>query len=138
MPLKDPIERKEYDKKYYKKNKNKRKQTSKLWAQNNRESYNKNSNKSYYKNREKVIKRNMEYERKKLKTDMKLVLRKRLANRLWKALKGKGKSKSTMDLLGVPHFDFLKTWIECKFKEGMTWENRQSLAYRSHNSLFFF
>jgi CO dehydrogenase/acetyl-CoA synthase beta subunit len=43
MPLKDPIERKEYDKKYYKKNKDKRNQTSKLWAQNNRESYNKNS-----------------------------------------------------------------------------------------------
>jgi hypothetical protein len=30
----------------------------------------------------------MEYERKKLKTDMKLVLRKRLRNRLQKALKG--------------------------------------------------
>jgi hypothetical protein len=82
MPLKDPIERKEYDKKYYQKNKDKRNQTSKLWKENNRERYNKNSNKSYYKNREKVIKRNMEYERKKLKTDMKLVLRKRLRNRL--------------------------------------------------------
>jgi hypothetical protein len=87
MPLKDPIERKEYDKKYYKKNKDKRKQTSKLWAQNNRESYNKNSNKSYYKNREKVIKRNIEYERKKLKTDMKLVLKKRLSKQIVESIK---------------------------------------------------
>jgi hypothetical protein len=50
--------------------------------------YNKNSNKSYYKNREKVIKRNIEYERKKLKTDMRLVLKKRLRNRLHQVLKG--------------------------------------------------
>ena len=35
MPLKDPIERKEYDKKYYKKNKYKINQTSKLWKENN-------------------------------------------------------------------------------------------------------
>jgi hypothetical protein len=106
MPLKDPIERKEYDKKYYQKNKDKRNQVSKLWAQNNRESYNKNSNKSYYKNREKVIKRNVEYERKKLKTDMTLVLKKRLRNRLHQVLKGINKSKSTMELLGIPHLIF--------------------------------
>ncbi len=29
-----------------------------------------------------------------------------------------------MKLLGIPHMYFLKTWLECKFKEGMTWENR--------------
>jgi hypothetical protein len=72
----------------------------------------------------KVIKRNIEYERKKLKTDMRLVLKKRLRNRLYKVLKGNNKSKSTMELLGIPHLDFLKTYLECKFKEGMTWENR--------------
>jgi hypothetical protein len=55
---------------------------------------------------------------------MGLVLKKRLRNRLHKVLKGKNKSKSTMELLGVPHLDFLKTYLECKFKEGMTWENR--------------
>jgi hypothetical protein len=106
MPLKDPIKRKEYDQKYYQKNKEKRNLVSKLWAQNNRESYNKNSNKSYYKNREKVIKRNIEYERKRLKTDMGLVLKKRLRNRLYKVLKGKNKSKSTMELLGIPIWIF--------------------------------
>jgi hypothetical protein len=63
-------------------------------------------------------------ERKKLKTDMTLVLKKRLRNRLQKALKGIIKSKRTMELLGVPHLDFLKAYLQSQFKEGMTWENR--------------
>jgi len=98
MPIKDPIKRKEYDQKYHQKNKDKRNLVSKLWKENNREAYNKNSNKSYYKHRKKVIKRNMEYERKKLKIDMGLVLKKRLRNRLYKVLKVKNKYKRNMEL----------------------------------------
>ena len=124
MPLKDPIKRKEYHKKYRLDNLEKLKKMTKIWIENNREKFNKLANKSYHKNKKKIIKKNMEYERKRLKTDMNWVLKKRLRNRLRQALKGISKSKSTMELLGVPHMDFLKTWIECKFKEGMTWENR--------------
>jgi len=124
MPLKDPIKRKEYHKKYRLDNLEKVKKMTKIWIENNREKFNKLVNKSYHKNKKKIIKKNMEYERKRLKTDMNWVLKKRLRNRLRQALKGISKSKSTMELLGVPHMDFLKTWIECKFKEGMTWENR--------------
>ena len=36
MPIKNPIERKKYDKKYYQKNKDRRKEISKLWRENNR------------------------------------------------------------------------------------------------------
>ena len=124
MPLKDPIKRKEYHKKYLLDNLEKVKKMTKIWIENNREKFNKLVNKSYHKNKKKIIKKNMEYERKRLQTDMNWVLKKRLRNRLRQALKGISKSKSTMELLGVPHMDFLKTWIECKFKEGMTWENR--------------
>jgi len=124
MPLKDPIKRKEYDKEYHKKNRKKRIETSKRWKKNNREQYNKNMRKSYHKNKKKVIKRQMKYNNKKYKTDINWNLRGRLRTRLTKALKGVNKSKKTMELLGVPHMDFFKTWIECKFKEGMTWENR--------------
>jgi hypothetical protein len=124
MPLKDPIKRKEYHKKYRLDNLEKVKKMTKIWIENNREKFNKLVNKSYHKNKKKIIKKNMEYERKRLQTDMNWVLKKRLRNRLRQALKGISKSKSTMELLGVPHMDFLKTWIECKFKEGMTWENR--------------
>jgi hypothetical protein len=124
MPLKDPIKRKEYHKKYRLDNLEKVKKMTKIWIENNREKFNKLVNKSYHKNKKKIIKKNMEYERKRLQTDMNWVLKKRLRNRLRQALKGISKSKSTMELLGVPHMDFLKTWLECKFKEGMTWENR--------------
>ncbi len=124
MPHKDPIKRKEYTKKYYQSNKERHAEKIKLWREKNKKRSNEINNKSYYKNKEKVIKRNVEYERKKLKTDMNLVLRKRLRSRLQGALKGITKSKSTMELLGIPHIDFFKTWIACKFKEGMTWENR--------------
>ena len=124
MPLKDPIKRKEYHKKYRLNNLEKVKKMTKIWIENNREKFNKLVNKSYHKNKKKIIKKNMEYERKRLQTDMNWVLKKRLRNRLRQALKGISKSKSTMELLGVPHMDFLKTYLECKFKEGMTWENR--------------
>jgi len=120
--------RKEYSKKYYLKNKNKMNENSKNWKKNNKERNREHNRKNlkirYYKNRKKIIQKNTEYERKKLKTDINFILRKRLRARLKAALKGKSKSKSTMELLGVPHMDFLKTWLECKFKEGMTWENR--------------
>jgi len=124
MPLKDLIKRKEYMKEYHQKNKNKRNETSKKWRENNRERYNKQVNKSYHKHKNKIIKRQVEYNRKRYQTDINWILRRRLRARMHQALKGILKSKKTMELLGIPNVDFLKTWIECKFKEGMTWENR--------------
>jgi len=124
MPYKNIEDQKEYYREYHKKNKKKRNETSKRWRENNRERYNKQVNKSYHKHKKKIIKRQIEYNKKKLQTDINWILRKRLRARLQGALKGITKSKRTMELLGVPHMDFFKTWIECKFKEGMTWENR--------------
>jgi hypothetical protein len=43
---------------------------------------------------------------------MNWILKKRLRGRLQKVLKGIIKSKKTMDLLGVPHLDFLKAWLQ--------------------------
>jgi len=124
MSYKNIEDQKEYHKEYYKKNKKKRNETSKRWRENNRERYNKNVNKSYHKHKKKIIKKQVAYNRKRYQTDINWILKRRLRARLQHALKGTIKSKKTMELLGVPHMDFLKTWIECKFKEGMTWENR--------------
>ena len=128
MPFKDPIKKKEYDKKYYLKNieklREKKRGPARIWAQNNRERSKENSRRYYYENKKRKIDKVVAYQKIKFKTDMNWVLKKRLRGRLWQALKGINKSKSTMELLGVPHMDFLKTWLECKFKEGMTWENR--------------
>ena len=128
MP-KNSIKKKEYDKKYYLKNierlREEKKAPARLWAQNNRERSRENSKRNYYADKKRRINKIIAYQKIKLKTDINWILKKRLRGRLWQALKGKNKSKRTMELLGVPHMDFLKTWLECKFKEGMTWENRR-------------
>ena len=122
MP-KNSIKKKEYDKKYYLKNierlREKKKAPARLWAQNNRERSRENSKRNYYADKKRRINKIIAYQKIKLKTDINWILKKRLRGRLWQALKGKNKSKSTMELLGIPHMDFLKTWLECKFKEGM-------------------
>jgi hypothetical protein len=123
----DNIERlKKYHIEYNIKNNKKRKEYQKEYREKNREKKLKDSKEHYLKNRKKIIKQNAIYSTFKRRTDINWALRSRLSCRVRSALRGKGtkKSKKTMDLLGVPHMDFFKTWIECKFKPGMTWKNR--------------
>jgi len=124
----DPVKQRAYSKKYYHKNKEKNKEKNRkrslLWAQNNRQRSVENARKYYVNNKEKKIKKIIAYQKIKFKTDLNWILKKRLRTRIWHALKGETKSKRTIELLGVPHMDFFKTWIECKFKDGMTWENK--------------
>jgi hypothetical protein len=128
MSGRDPIKKKEYNERYYSKNKDKIKKRLKEWYLENKEKrkerYKENSRMNYYKDKKKKMARVMAYQKIKNKTDINWILRKRLRGRLQKALKGIIKSKRTMDLLGVPHLDFLKAWLQSQFKEGMTWENR--------------
>jgi hypothetical protein len=123
MAFKDPIVRKEYDRIYYQKNKEHKDKKAKKWHKDNRERNREICRKSYQKHKVRRVREAVEYERKKLKTDITLVIKKRLRARLKGALKKGTKSKSTMELLGIPHVDFLMIWLECKFKEGMTWKN---------------
>jgi hypothetical protein len=123
--------KKEYDRLYYQRNKEVRKDRAKKWHKDHIERSREMNRKCYQKHKVKRVRQAVEYERKKLKTDITLVIKKRLRARLKGALNGKIKSKSTMELLGIPHVDFLITWLECKFKEGMTWENR-SLWHIDH------
>ena len=128
MSGRDPIKKKEYNERYYSKNKDKIKKRLKEWYLENKEKrkerYKENSRINYYKDKKKKMARVMAYQKIKNKTDINWILRKRLRGRLQKALKGIIKSKRTMELLGVPHLDFLKAWLQSQFKEGMTWENR--------------
>jgi hypothetical protein len=128
MSGRDPIKKKEYNERYYSKNKDKIKKRLKEWYLENKEKrkerYKENSRMNYYKDKKKKMAKVMAYQKIKNKTDINWILRKRLRGRLQKALKGIIKSKRTMELLGVPHLDFLKAWLQSQFKEGMTWENR--------------
>ena len=124
MAHKNIEDQREYCREYYKKHKSRRNENSRKWIENNREQHNKLMRKSYRKNRKKAIKRQIKYNKKKYKTDINYNLKFRLRARLSIALRGVSKSKRTLQLLGVPHINFFKTYLECKFKEGMTWENR--------------
>ena len=139
MPFKDPIKRKEYQKKYrldskerkkqydreyYYLHKEKRKKIATEWIKNNPEQYKIIVKRCYNKNKKSRIKRQVEYEKKRLKVDYAFKLKKRLRTRLRDALRGKAiKSKKTLELLGIPDFEFFLTWMESKFKEGMNWQN---------------
>jgi hypothetical protein len=57
-------------------------------------------------------------------TDPAFKLRCNLRSRIWVALKGKQKCKSTVALVGCS-IDELKTRLEKQFQPGMTWENRK-------------
>jgi hypothetical protein len=63
-----------------------------------------------------------EYTQKRRLSDPLFRLSGNLRSRLYKALKGISKSSSAVKDMGCT-LEFLKTYLECKFLEGMTWEN---------------
>ena len=137
MPYKDPKDKKEYDKKYWLKNRDRINFRNREWSKT--EEGQKSIKASRLKNRDQLLKyqterRNKpgyrEYFRKyyknwinkKLKTDPHFKLKQALSHRIWGALKGQVKSKRTMELLGCT-IDELWIHMESKFTEGMTKEN---------------
>lgn len=76
-------------------------------------------------NKEKISKKNSEYERKRSKEDELYRLAKIYRTRTKIAFKQKGfeKPTKTTDLIGCSTKEF-KEYLESKFTEGMTWENR--------------
>lgn len=67
-------------------------------------------------------KNNPNYKKERLKNDLNFRLTENLRSRLYKALKGFSKSKSTKELIGCS-IEELKIHIESQFTKGMTWEN---------------
>ena len=62
------------------------------------------------------------YKRNRHKTDINFKLRGNLRSGIRRVLKGKSKSKKTMDLIGCSA-DFLKKHLENQFQPGMSWNN---------------
>lgn len=90
-------------------------------------------NKSYYlKNKKSLIKKQKEYVKKKYKNDIVYRLKSNMRTRISCALNGKiKKTYRTIELLGCS-IDFLKKYLESKFKPGMTWGNRRSEWHIDH------
>ena len=125
--------RKEYDKQYRLKNKErldavhmewrlKNKERIKEYQLKNKERIEAVHIKWRLKNKERMKEYNRVYNNKRRRTDINFRLRLNLRGRLWKAVKGISKSASTMELIGCT-IDELKRHIELQFKSWMTWEN---------------
>lgn len=121
--------RKECMKKYNENNKEARKEYNKEWHENNKEAQNeymkqwREANKEWYeKNKEANKEYIREYKKNRLATDPGFKIRMNLSTRLCMALKNNSKAASTLELLGCT-IEQLKSHLESKFQEGMTFEN---------------
>jgi len=112
----------EKSRKYYLENKEKCALTNKKYKQRNEEYY-RDYAKGYYKeNQELIIERVKKNHFKRLEEDLGYKLLQRCRTRIYNALKGRTKSKKTIDLIGCQVEELIER-LENKFQEGMTWEN---------------
>ncbi len=126
---------KAYTKDYTLRNKEARLQYNKQYKQKNKEAlsdYNRKYLKKYYEcNKDKILEVTNAYTKSRCQKDPLFRLARNLRRRLHNALKGKSKSKKTLDLLGCS-IDDLKNHIEAKFRDGMDWNNYGSVWHIDH------
>lgn len=82
-------------------------------------------------NRATIQTRSTAYHNERSKTDPNFKLAKTLRGRIYGALKGAQKSDHTLTLLGCP-MEFLKAWLEFRFKPGMTLQNHGKVWHLDH------
>jgi hypothetical protein len=149
---------KEYDKEQYLKNRqkilNRKKEywkehrknlikKHKIWADNHKEDkkkynveYRKKNIKKlkayrkvyYLKNKEILNKKNNLYQRKRRKTNINYRLKCYIRRRIALAMETNSKRSKTLKLLGCS-IEFLKNYLESKFKPGMSWENHGQFGW---------
>jgi hypothetical protein len=127
-------ERKEYLKEHYKEHAQEYKDRKKQWRAENPEREAENRQKYVEENRDKVNEYHRKWGSEKRKTDiqykLKLNVSRRIRYELNTLLKGK-KTKRTYEYLGCS-IDELKTYLESKFVDDMSWENYGSLWHIDH------
>lgn len=113
-----------YTSSYYKKNLEKIKEYKKQYAKTEKakESNKISCKKKYQKNKSLYLKFSREYAKKRSLTDPAFKLKINLRARFNRAIRGKYKKGSAVESLGCS-VEFLKQYLESKFKQGMTWEN---------------
>lgn len=92
------------------------------WRKKNIEKVRKNKKEYYHNNKEKLLRENNEYKKNRRKTDGFYRMKLNLRNRIRDYLNGRGKSKRTMEIVGMNEVEF-KDYIEKKFVDDMTWDN---------------
>lgn len=107
---------------YYKDNKEKILKYHKIYYKKNKLKKLKYAKKYHINNKKKRVEYNVEYRRKRRNENIDIRVRDRLSKRIWDAVKGNYKSKSTLKLLGCS-VEELKNHLKKQFKKGMTWDN---------------
>jgi hypothetical protein len=105
----------------------------KKYRQNNVEKEKIRRRKKYLKNREHEITRDNEYKKKRMLNDPSFKMLRNIRDRHSKAVKNAGKEKNfrTTDLLGCDS-KTLKEHFESHFKDGMCWENYNTVWHIDH------
>jgi hypothetical protein len=86
----------------------------------------KKNRKNYLRNKQKIIERSIKRRKIRLKIDPVFLLKETIKARLAGAFRRKNITKKTLSILRTGcDFDFLKKYIESKFVEGMSWENKE-------------
>jgi hypothetical protein len=106
----------------YLKNKTQKLTQQKKHREENKEKYLEYSREYYIKNKVLHIERGRKYKLNKSRTDINFKLMSNLRSRVYSAIKGKSKSKHTIELLGCS-VEELKIHLEKKFTKGMGWKN---------------
>lgn len=123
-------EKKEYQRLWYIRNKEKKAKQSKDWYIKNKEKHNLNSKKNYNDKKDEYRARRRRNNAKR-RTQPKYKLINSLRSGVYCALKFNKKYKKTIDLLGCS-IDEFKTYLESKFIDGMTWDNYGKLWHIDH------
>lgn len=111
-----------WEKNWRKANPRSAKETNRRNYVNHREVRLANAKEYYAANPEKIVAKVYAYQQKRLLVDPAYRIRKSLRCRIRSAMLGLNKSGSTATLIGCP-WDYLREWLQAKFKPGMTWEN---------------
>lgn len=122
MPLKDPELKKQYQKAYYEKNKERLAKQFQDYHQANKQNILERHKEYRGNNKAKIREINKIYQNRKEKEDLNFLLARRLRTRIRLAIKTGAKRGSAVDDLGCS-LEFFKEHIEKQFKPGMTWEN---------------
>lgn len=113
---------KKQNEEYRQKNKAKIKKRYQKYRQENKEKIKKRYKEYRQKNKEKIKEKVNKYLKNRRMTDINFKIRCNLRTRVWEAVKNNYKHAKTLELLGCS-IEFLKQYLESKFKPGMTWEN---------------
>lgn len=128
---------KEYNQKYYLKNKEKLNSDSQEYYKKNREKILVQKTQYWFSNKEKlqekskiqrqrdhikILERNNKYDKLKRATDLSYRIRRAMKTRIYMALKHYKKAAGTVKLLGAD-LNIVKKHLESKFTNGMTWQN---------------